>query len=62
MDSSGLVFGTYLHGIFDSPALRKALAGGKLRDPWELWREELGRAASIVSQSVDIKRIEGYLQ
>ncbi len=61
---SGLVAGTYLHGLFDSPALRNALFdflhGKKAasKHASQIWDESIERAASIVEKSLDMKRIE----
>ena len=68
VDESGTVFGTYLHGIFDSSAFREGFlkflgsstpAGSKTQD--EIWDESIDRAAKIVSDSIDIKRIEEWV-
>ncbi|MFQ6136933.1 MAG: cobyric acid synthase [Candidatus Hydrothermarchaeales archaeon] len=69
IDQSGLVLGTYLHGIFDASAFRRSLIGylGKRRgegdardealDIQEVWMENIRRASRIVSQCIDIDRL-----
>jgi adenosylcobyric acid synthase len=65
----GMVFGTYLHGIFDAPALRKSLlqflrslpkeeGGGVSEDAEDAWSASIERASRIVSENLDIDRIE----
>ncbi|RLF20991.1 MAG: cobyric acid synthase CobQ [Thermoprotei archaeon] len=56
----GTVIGTCLHGLFDEPPMRIALAKLKglevsmSRDVWSVWNEELDRLASIVESRVDV--------
>ncbi|MEE8168679.1 MAG: cobyric acid synthase [Candidatus Hydrothermarchaeales archaeon] len=69
MNREGTVFGTYLHGIFDSPGFRKAffagLDSGKTAprdvDVRDAWLKSITRAASTVSESIEIDMIEGWL-
>lgn len=68
VDSRGLVFGTYFHGIFDTSEFRKVLiknldkktkrsgpASGKNID--KIWMEDIGKASKVVSDSIDIEEL-----
>jgi adenosylcobyric acid synthase len=65
IDEGGMVFGTYLHGIFDSPSFREGFlmslgssinTGSKTQE--EIWNESIDKAAKVVSSSIDLKKIE----
>lgn len=58
-DREGRVFGTYLHGIFDLPTLRKALfnGGSSFYEPSEVWYGSLKKAARVVRKHVDIDKV-----
>lgn len=68
VSSDGMVFGTYVHGIFDAPTLRGALMrrmgweGKSARDARDVWRESIARAAEIVEERLDMGAIEGILE
>jgi adenosylcobyric acid synthase len=59
----GDVFGTYLHGIFDLPPLRRALWKNSMAfsEPSQIWAESLGRAAEAVRENLDLKRVYGIM-
>ncbi len=62
----GMVFGTYLHGAFDSPGFRRSLfkglgRGGALHAR-DVWLAEIERASGIVEESVDIAAMEAWLR
>lgn len=73
VDGPGLVFGTYLHGVFDSPAFRQAFINfirqrtgqtrglQELKDPSDVWMKNIERASNIVSNTIDIGKITGWL-
>ncbi len=65
-DRDGMVFGTYLHGLFDSPGFRRAtfprLGRGNASHAREVWLAEIERASAIVKESIDIAAIEGWLR
>lgn len=68
ISTDGMVFGTYLHGIFDSPSFRRSFLkflGGRVdtcsKEPEEIWNESIERAARIVSDSIDIANLEEEL-
>jgi adenosylcobyric acid synthase len=58
-DKAGRVFGTYLHGIFDLPPLRKALFKGNtfFYEPSEVWAESLEKAARVVRKHLDMEQV-----
>jgi len=68
-DPSGLIFGTYLHGLFDDPPLRQALvkflsAKKQLKTSvhreeniHEIWEESLDRLAEIVKANTDMRKL-----
>jgi adenosylcobyric acid synthase len=58
-DREGRVFGTYLHGIFDLPPLRKALFRDEpaFQEPSQVWTESLDRAARIVRKHMDLGKV-----
>ncbi len=67
VDDRGMVFGTYLHGIFDAPAFREGFlrslgssTPGSSKTQDEIWDESIERAAKVVSDSIDMKRIEEW--
>lgn len=62
-NKTGDVFGTYLHGIFDLPPLRRALLNRppSFREPSQLWVESLEKAAGVVREHLDMKRIYGLV-
>ncbi|MBU2559342.1 cobyric acid synthase [archaeon] len=69
IDEGGMVFGTYLHGIFDSPSFRNGFltfiggsTPGSSKTQEELWNESIDRAARAVKESIDIKKIAGWLR
>jgi adenosylcobyric acid synthase len=55
----GDVFGTYLHGIFDLPLLRRALGKNSraFSEPSQIWSESLDKAAEAVKENIDLKRV-----
>lgn len=55
----GDVFGTYLHGIFDLPPLRRALWKNSMAspEPSQVWAESLGKAAEAVKENLDLKQV-----
>jgi adenosylcobyric acid synthase len=68
VDESGMVFGTYLHGIFDSSAFREGFlkflgssTPASSKTQGEIWDESIDRAAKVVSDSIDLKRIEEWV-
>lgn len=68
VDADGTVFGTYLHGIFDSSSFREGFlkflgsnASACSKGQEEIWNESIDRAARAVSNSIDIARIEEEL-
>jgi adenosylcobyric acid synthase len=68
IDADGTVFGTYLHGVFDSSSFREGLlrylgsdAGAGSKEPEEIWNESIEEAARVVSNSLDITRLEEEL-
>ena len=68
-DQSGTILGTYLHGLFDDPPLRRALVeflsrrkGLKIsfhreENIQKIWEESLERLAKIVRTNIDIKKL-----
>lgn len=58
-DREGRVFGTYLHGIFDLPPLRKALFDGEeaFYEPSEVWSRSLERAARVVRKHLNMEQV-----
>ena len=68
-DNAGVVFGTYLHGLFDDPPLRRALVGflfGKKQlktsfhreeNIQKIWEENLDKLAEIVRANTDMKKL-----
>lgn len=65
IDDKGQVFGTYLHGIFDSRSFREGFlrflgvnANATANLQKEIWDESIDRAADVVSNSIDISRLE----
>lgn len=67
-DETGTIMGTYVHGIFDAPTLRrifKTHAEIDFEDAEnieEVWKKELDRAAEIVSRHIDIEEIIGWIK
>jgi len=72
VDERGLVFGTYIHGIFDFPPVRKAFIEhlmkqkglsfkSKFGSVREAWKESLERLAKIVTENLDMKKICGIV-
>jgi len=68
IDAEGTVFGTCLHGIFDSSSFRGgflrflgASADTHSKEPEEIWNESIEKAARIVSNSIDLTRLEEAL-
>jgi adenosylcobyric acid synthase len=65
----GLIIGTYIHGIFDNPAVREALVKFLMRkkraelyrpnhkDTIEIWQKSLERLTQIVKENLDMIRI-----
>ncbi|MCD5409791.1 MAG: hypothetical protein LRZ87_03410 [Methanocellales archaeon] len=61
---NGSVFGTYIHGIFDNPPVRKTVLQAMRRSPNAIERDlddEIDRLANIVSASVDIEGVEALI-
>jgi adenosylcobyric acid synthase len=59
-NKTGDVFGTYLHGIFDLPPLRKALlnrSSTSFTEPSQVWAGSLERAARVVRKHLDLKQV-----
>ena len=68
-DNAGVVFGTYLHGLFDDPPLRRALVGFLSRKKQlktsfhreeniqKIWEENLDKLAEIVRANTDMKKL-----
>lgn len=59
-NKGGDVFGTYLHGIFDLPPLRKVLWKRNSRafsEPSQVWDESLEKAAEAVRKNLDLKQV-----
>ena len=68
VDKDGMVFGTYLHGIFDSPSFRNGFlrflgSSAKVdsKEPEKIWNESIEKAAKVVSNSIDITGLEEEL-
>jgi adenosylcobyric acid synthase len=68
IDETGTIFGTYLHGIFDSASFRDvflrfigASTETSPKTQGEIWNESIERASKIVADSIDIKMVEGLL-
>lgn len=69
-DSSGLVFGTYLHGVFDSPSLReffvrfvqKNKRKKRRGNVQEIWMRSIERAAQIVQGSLDMRAVKKIIE
>jgi len=73
VDNSGLILGTYIHGIFDKLPLRRCLVdylikskkirsrNKAIRDIREEWEKSLRRFADIVKNSLDMNRICGII-
>jgi len=61
---NGSVFGTYVHGIFDNPPIRKAVLRAIQKPSSNIERDlddEIDRLASIFSASVDLEKIEALI-
>ena len=61
---NGSIFGTYVHGIFDDPPVRKAVLQAIKRSSNTIERDlddEIDRLASIFSASVDVGKIEALI-
>jgi adenosylcobyric acid synthase len=68
-DQSGIIFGTYLHGLFDDPPLRRALVEFLSRKKQlktnfhregniqKIWEESLERLAQIARANTDMKKV-----
>lgn len=74
-DSAGLVVGTYLHGLFDSPSFRKSFIefiqfrsrkkksqAARSADVREAWMRSIKRAAQVVRNSVDMRAIKKIIE
>jgi len=68
VDDKGLVFGTYLHGIFDSSKFRKQFIknidkktkmGGKVlgKNIDKIWLDNIIKASKVVSENIDIDEL-----
>ncbi|MBU2618020.1 MAG: cobyric acid synthase, partial [Euryarchaeota archaeon] len=60
----GSILGTYVHGIFDDPPVRKAVLQAMKRSPNAIERDlddEIDRLASVVSASMDVERVEASI-
>ncbi|MFC1786654.1 cobyric acid synthase [Halobacteriota archaeon] len=60
----GSVFGTYVHGIFDKPPVRKAVLKAIQRPSETIEQDlddEINRLATIFSASVDVGKIEAFI-
>ncbi len=74
VDDSGLVFGTYMHGIFDSPPIRRGLMVFLLQkkgiteevtsrpDIVKTWEEGLENLVETVKENIDLKAILEILE
>ncbi|MFH1774564.1 MAG: cobyric acid synthase CobQ, partial [Methanobacteriota archaeon] len=74
VDDSGLVFGTYLHALFDSPSFRKSFIefiqfrSRKKRgltnyvDVREAWMRSIERASQVVQSSLDMRAIKKIIE
>ncbi|MDD2665946.1 MAG: cobyric acid synthase [Methanocellales archaeon] len=61
---NGSVFGTYVHGIFDNPPIRKAVLKAIQKPSDTLERDlddEIDKLANIFSASVDLEKIEALI-
>jgi len=67
-ERSGMILGSYIHGIFDNPPLRKALIGyisrckgievtGSEESMWDLWSRSLERLVQIVEENLDVDKL-----
>lgn len=59
-NKAGDVLGTYLHGVFDLPPLRRALGKNNSRgfsEPAQVWEASLEKAAEAVKASLDMKHV-----
>ena len=67
-DPRGLIFGTYFHGIFDSPEFRNQFIRNLNKHPLkrkpnmdknieDVWMENISKASKIVSDSIDLDKI-----
>ena len=68
VSTDGLVAGTYLHGVFDGDAFRRAILrqlgqrSGQTPTRYEERRErEFDRVASVVREHLDLARIRSFL-
>ena len=71
-DGSGLIFGTYLHGLFDSPSFTKSFikfiqkskrkSVGRRENIQEIWKRSIQRAAQVVQSSLDMQKIYRMLE
>ncbi|MEM3769302.1 MAG: cobyric acid synthase [Nitrososphaerales archaeon] len=69
VDNTGLILGTYIHGIFDEPPVRRCLIdylmknkriksrNKAIKDIREEWMRSLNQFANIVKNSLDMNRI-----
>lgn len=66
-NDSGLIFGTYLHGLFDSPSFRESFIKfiqkskrksiERRENIQEIWMRSIERAAQVVQGSLDMQKI-----
>ncbi len=62
-----MIFGTYLHGLFDSPGFRRAFLRGlnsgsaAMGDVKETWLKSIERGAEVVERSINVDEMEGWL-
>lgn len=74
-DSAGLVMGTYLHGLFDSPRFRKSFIefiqfrsrkkksqAARSADVREVWMSSIERAAQVVQSSLDMQAVKKIIE
>jgi adenosylcobyric acid synthase len=61
VDETFTVLGTYIHGLFDLPPLRKILGVSSSFEAEKIWKKEIERASAIVSEHLDIRAIERWI-
>ncbi len=67
VNEEGMIFGTYLHGLFDSPGFRRAFLRGldsgsaAMGDVRETWLKSIERGAEVVERSINVDEVERWL-